>query len=204
MEFGTPFTRPLLGANGPTSKHSGRHGLPVVQVVQHRRMPRRGQQQILEMPQHVRADGVALIAPDQQMTQIWRSVARSCLRSTLKWLNQKSTSTSSSCRLEYIARKTLASFKSSLATRRGVRWNCPSRRSSGRSARLCGGSRRPPTGRLSGSRYANSAVSCSLLPDLASVHLVGIQKVVQLRVAPAVLLLHFLLLHLPGIFALPS
>ena len=100
IEFGTPFTMPAVGRKRPDFERSGSHGFPVVEIVQHRRMPRGRQQQILEMAENVRADGVALIAPDQQVEQILRPAARSWLRSTLKWLNQKSTSTSSSCRLE--------------------------------------------------------------------------------------------------------
>ena len=44
----------------------GSHRLPVVQVVEHGRMPRRGQQQVLELTQHVGANGVALVTGQQR------------------------------------------------------------------------------------------------------------------------------------------
>ena len=50
------------GREGSDLKYVGRHGLPVVQVEKHGRMTRSGQQKVLEFAQHVRPDGIALIA----------------------------------------------------------------------------------------------------------------------------------------------
>src|SRR2546426_3055470 len=47
-----------------------RYRLPVVETVEHCRMACGGQQKILEMPEHVRADRIAFVASDQKMNEI--------------------------------------------------------------------------------------------------------------------------------------
>src|SRR5262249_14749958 len=66
----------LVQPRPPRSSWQWRHwevitkylGLPVVQVKQHCRMPRRCEQHVLEVSKNVRTDGIALITGQQQAT----------------------------------------------------------------------------------------------------------------------------------------
>ncbi len=201
IEFGTPFKTAAVRRERSNLERAGRNGFPVVEIVQHRRMPRRRQQQILEMTEHVRPDGVALIASDQHMLQI---------------LNLRKVKVLTLIHIEVvepeidqhffqlpvgIQRAKNLGFLEILASDR-------TRRALPLSFAAKLGKRRQTLGRKRAS-YLCSPLRIQvgeqrrhliLISGPRDAHLIGIQKVLQLWVAEAIVLLELLLLSSAGVF----